>query len=58
MLGLMSRAMLERYSHIRIAAKRNALAGIRLREQGQAVAENSEPVPVKVPVADSRAIIQ
>jgi integrase len=58
LMGHMSRAMLERYSHIRIAAKRNALAGIRLREQGQAVAENYEPVPVKVPVVDSTPTIK
>ena len=46
LMGHMSRAMLERYSHIRIAAKREALAAITLRPK----VENSEVVPVKVPV--------
>ncbi len=31
LMGHMSRAMLERYSHIRMAAKREALAAIILR---------------------------
>jgi integrase len=55
-MGHMSRAMLERYSHIRIAAKRAALAGIRLREQ--ASTENSDLVPVKVPVAAATVTVQ
>lgn len=46
LMGHMSRAMLERYSHIHMAAKREALAAITLRP----VRENSEGVPVKVPV--------
>ena len=46
LLGHMSRAMLERYSHIRMAAKREAAAGVRLHS----AAPNSEVVPVKVPV--------
>ena len=50
--------MLERYSHIRIAAKRDALAGIRLREQPQAQPLNSEVVPVKVPVVEVPSTIQ
>jgi len=33
LMGHMSRAMLERYSHIRIAAKRAAVAGVRLHEK-------------------------
>jgi hypothetical protein len=45
LIGHMSRAMLERYSHIRMAAK--PLAAITLRP----VIENSGVVPVKVPVA-------
>jgi len=44
LMGHMSRAMLERYSHIRIAAKREAVEAITLRP----VVENSEVVPVKV----------
>jgi len=47
LMGHMSRAMLERYSHIRMAAKRDAVAGITLRPKGS----NSEAVPVKVPVS-------
>ena len=42
LMGHMSRAMLERYSHIRMAAKREAVAGVTLRQMG----ENSEVVPV------------
>jgi len=38
LMGHMSRAMLERYSHIRMAAKREAVAGVTLRQMG----ENSE----------------
>src|SRR5579863_3109110 len=33
LMGHMSRAMLERYSHIRMKAKRDAVASIRLRPQ-------------------------
>ncbi len=54
LMGHMSRAMLERYSHIRMAAKREALAAITLRP----VIENSEVVPVKVPVAAQPGHIQ
>lgn len=46
LMGHMSRSMLERYSHIRITAKRDAVAAITLRPKAQ----NSEGVPVKVPV--------
>jgi integrase len=48
LMGHMSRAMLERYSHIRMAAKREAVAAITLRPM---IIENLEVVPVKVPVA-------
>jgi hypothetical protein len=45
--------MLERYSHRRIAAKREAVATITLRP----IIQNSVVVPVKVPVAaESRRI--
>ena len=54
LMGQMSRAMLERYSHIRMMAKRDAVAGITLRQKG----ENSEAVPVKVPVVRQTARIQ
>jgi len=46
LMGHMSRAMLERYSHIRMAAKREAVAGVRLHPG----APDSTGVPVKVPV--------
>ena len=53
LMGHMSRAMLERYSHIRMKAKRDAVASISLRPK----IDNSERVPVKVPVvAENRAI--
>ena len=42
LMGHMSRAMLERYSHIRMTAKRDAVAGVTLRQKS----ENSEVVPV------------
>jgi hypothetical protein len=58
LIGHMSRAMLERYSHIRMAAKRDAVAGIRLREKGEETFQNSEVVPVKVPVVKAPATIQ
>jgi integrase len=54
LMGHMSRAMLERYSHIRMAAKREAVAGVTLRQKMQ----NSEVVPVKVPVVAETATIQ
>ena len=54
LMGHMSRAMLERYSHIRMAAKRHAISGITLRQKG----ENSEAVPVEVPVVEQPARIQ
>jgi hypothetical protein len=54
----MSRAILERYSHIRMAAKRDAVAGVVLWPKLNDAAENSEAVPVKVPVAELGAMIQ
>jgi integrase len=53
LMGHMSRAMLERYSHIRIAAKREAVAGVTLRQKEQ----NSEVVPVKVPVVEQTTLV-
>lgn len=50
LMGQMNRAMLERYSHIRTAAKREAVAGIRRHEQTVDKPKNLEVVPVKVPV--------
>ena len=54
LMGHMSRALLERYSHIRMAAKRVAAAAITLRP----LIENPEIVPMKVPVATTRGRIQ
>jgi integrase len=54
LMGHMSRQMLERYSHIRMAAKRDAVAGITLRPK----IENSQVVPVKVPVLAIQVPIQ
>ena len=54
LMGHMSRAMLERYSHIRMVAKREAMAAITLRP----VIANSEVAPVKVPVAGRLGQIQ
>ena len=51
LMGHMSRAMLERYSHIRMAAKRDAVAGVPSAESS----ENSEAVPVKVPGSEGSA---
>jgi integrase len=45
-MGHMSRAMLERYSHIRMAAKREAVESLRL---GPKKASNADGVPTKVP---------
>lgn len=54
LMGHMSRAMLERYSHIRMAAKVNAVASISLRPKQQ----NSDAVPVKVPVSIASVAVQ
>jgi integrase len=54
LMGHMSRSMLERYSHIRMTAKRDAVAGVTLRQAG----ENSEVVPVKVPVVKRSTRVQ
>ncbi len=55
LMGHMSRAMLERYSHIRMAAKRDAVAGVTLAPVAK---QNLEGVPVKVPVLEQPARIQ
>jgi len=54
LMGHMSRSMLERYSHIRMTAKRDAVAGGTLSQKG----ENSEVVPVIVPVVGQSGRIQ
>jgi len=48
-MGHMSRAMLERYSHIRMVAKREAVESLRL---GPKTAPSSEGVPTKVPTSE------
>jgi hypothetical protein len=45
LMGHMSRAMLERYSHIRMAAKRDAVEALAIRKP----AKKSDVVPTKVP---------
>ena len=47
--------MLERYSHIRNRAKREAVAGVTLRAR---IGASSEVVPVKVPVLTAENVIQ
>jgi hypothetical protein len=51
LMGHMSRAMLERYSHIRMAAKRQAVAPLTL-------SQNREPVPLKVPLPEKTTKVQ
>ncbi len=58
LIGHMSRTMLERYSHIRMTAKRDALAGIMLRPVIAEQEQNPEVVPVIVPVAEAPVTIQ
>ena len=55
LMGHMSRAMMERYSHIRMTAKRDAVAGATLRPKAM---DNSEAPPVIVPVAETARAIQ
>ena len=58
LMGHMSRAMLERYSHIRMAAKRHALSSITLRPEIAGNSQNSEVVPVEVPVLETAVTVQ
>jgi len=51
LMGHMSRAMLERYSHIRMAAKVQAVAGLTL-------SQNRELVPLKVPLRENTTKVQ
>jgi len=53
-MGHMSRAMLERYSHIRMAAKRDAVESLRLAP----AREISIRVPTKVPTSEASPKIQ
>jgi hypothetical protein len=50
--------MLERYSHIRMAAKRHAVAGVGLHQGPLENTQISEMVPVKVPVVEQPLPIQ
>lgn len=54
LMGHMSRAMLERYSHIRMAAKRDAVEALSIGSKSG----NSEPVPTNSPTASEVALIQ
>jgi integrase len=61
LMGHMSRAMLERYSHIRMAAKRDAVSGVVLRPKvakNLNQKKNSGGVPVKVPVVKTVRAVQ
>lgn len=53
LMGHMSRAMLERYSHIRMAAKREAVAGLSLHKPS----EKREAVPLKVPLPSKAKVV-
>jgi integrase len=48
-MGHMSRAMLERYSHIRMVAKRDAVKSLALPKAGPKLVENSVEVPKESP---------
>jgi integrase len=54
LMGHMSRAMMERYSHIRMAAKREAVEAMSIKPQ----VGNSESVPTKSPTVREIATIQ
>ncbi len=66
LLGHMSRAMLERYSHIRMAAKRTAVEALSLKPAPKGEAVGSVPtedpisngVPTKVPTVGESKLIQ
>ena len=49
LVGHMSRAMLERYSHIRMAAKRQAVEALSTAKNVEKMVENSEALPTKAP---------
>ena len=51
LMGHTSRAMLERYSHIRLAAKREAVEALTTQRNVQ----NSETSPTKSPTIDNSA---
>ena len=57
-MGHMSRAMLERYSHIRMAAKREAVEALSLTPKAKPEPEKSDGVPTKSPTIAQSAKIQ
>ena len=58
LVGHMSRAMLERYSHIRMSAKREAVEALSLTPTAKPEPANSDGVPTKVPTAANPATVQ
>jgi hypothetical protein len=66
LMGHMSRAMLERYSHIRMAAKRTAVESLAFTVSPKAEVKaevptadaDSDGVPTKVPTLEDSATIQ
>jgi len=54
LMGHMSRAMLERYSHIRMAAKRDAVEALAFAPKSP----KSDVVPTKVPTVTDRKRLQ
>jgi hypothetical protein len=63
LMGHMSRAMLERYSHIRMAAKRTAMDSLMLNREAVPTAKategaDSRGVPTKVPTIEESTTIQ
>jgi hypothetical protein len=56
--GHMSRAMLERYSHIRMAAKREAVAALRLTPPSVLQTQESAPVPKDSPKVSPTVKVQ
>ena len=63
LMGRMSRAMLERYSHIRMAAKRTAMDSLMLNRETKPTVDttggaDSNGVPTKVPTIAENATIQ
>lgn len=57
-MGHMSRAMLERYSHTRMAAKRKAVEALGLTSMATPESEKSDGVPTKSPTIAPTAKIQ
>jgi len=54
LMGHMSRAMLERYSHIRMSAKREAVEALSIVSQTAKTAEDSDVVPQKSPQLETQ----